>query len=462
MDIKVANYFKSIENKNVAFCGIARTNLPLTQLYSKYGAKVVALDKKEREAFLNILPVLESANVKTKFGENYLENLDCEIFFRTPAFYYNSKEIQDIIKSGVQVTSEIETFFDVCPAKIFAITGSDGKTTTTSIIAAILEKTNKNVFLGGNIGKPLLPRIEEIESEDFAVAELSSFQLISMKKSPQVAVITNVSPNHLDVHETMEEYIQSKLNILNYQAEDDVLVLNEDNEITRGFKSLCKGELRTFSVKEKVENGAYCDQKGDIFIVENGEETFILNKSEIFIKGEHNVENFLAAFSATFDQVDVKDLIEVAKTFSGVEHRIEFVRNVDGVDYYNDSIATSPTRTIAGLKAFGKKIILIAGGYDKKIPHAPMAPFVNEFVKILILMGDTASKIEESVKNDTTYNKDLKIIYVDSMEEAVKVARENAVAGDVVSLSPAAAAFDKYKDFEERGRHYKTIVKELK
>ena len=319
------------------------------------------------------------------------------------------------------------------------------------------------MHLGGNIGKPLLPEIESIRSDDYAVVELSSFQLISMRKSPDVAVVTNLAPNHLDIHKDMQEYIDSKKNIILHQNAFSKAVLNLDNEITNGFSESVRGQLAKFSVKEKLYNGAYLDGT-TICYSDYGKVTEIMDYRDIKIPGMHNVENYLAAISAVWGIVDVDTIVAVAKTFGGVEHRAEFVREYKGVKYYNDSIASSPTRTALGtLSLYDEKIIIIAGGYDKHIPYEPLGPVINEKVKLLILLGDTAPKIEAAVKNADNYDESkIEIVNVSNMEEAVNEAVARAESGDIVSLSPASASFGLYRNFEERGNHFKSIVNGLK
>ena len=364
--------------------------------------------------------------------------------------------------SGRVLTSEMEVFFDLCPCKLIAVTGSDGKTTTTTIISEFLKAAGKNVHLGGNIGKPLLPEIESISEDDFAVAELSSFQLISMRKSPDIAVVTNLAPNHLDIHKDMQEYIDSKKNIVLHQNAFSKAVVNLDNAIADSFSESVRGQLAKFSVKQEVANGAFL--KGTTVCYNDyGTVTEIMDISDIRIPGMHNVENYLAAISAVWGLVDVDTIVKVAREFGGVAHRAEFVREFKGVKYYNDSIASSPTRTACGtLSLYKEKIAIIAGGYDKNIPYAPLGPVINDKVKLLILLGDTAPKIEEAVREAENFDEAaIKIIHVTNMEEAVQAAVENTVAGDIVSLSPASASFGLYKNFEERGNHFKSIVNGL-
>ena len=375
---------------------------------------------------------------------------------------YLTPALQQARESGVAVTSEMELFFELCPCKIYAVTGSDGKTTTTSVIAEFLKAQGFRVFLGGNIGFPLLPRIEQIGPDDRAVVELSSFQLISMRKSPDVAVVTNVAPNHLDVHKDMQEYIDAKRNIYLHQGGLSRTVINADNEITASFLPEIRGEALQFSRKTTPKLGCYLAEDGTLTMADRHSVTPVLHMEEIKIPGIHNVENYLAAISAVWGEVSKETIVEVAKSFAGVEHRIELVRELDGVKWYNDSIASSPTRTIAGLNSFRQKIILIAGGYDKKIPFEPLAPKILEKVKVLILMGVTAPKIEAAVTSCAGYAESgLRILHVSSMQEAVEQAKQAAGEGDIVSLSPACASFDLYPDFEARGRHFKELVKAL-
>lgn len=455
-------FFKSVKGKKIAFCGIGKSNLPLIYKFIEKGAEVYACDRRDRSQLApGQAEELESAGAKLILGDGYLNNLNVDIIFRTPGMNYFLPELTEARKKGIVVTSEMEVFFDLCPCKIFAVTGSDGKTTTTTLIATMLKEQGYNVHLGGNIGTPLLPIIEEIGENDIAVAELSSFQLISMRKSPDVSVVTNVAPNHLDVHKTMDEYIDAKKNIFMHQNAFTRTVLNADNEITASFVDEVRGTLSYFSYNSPVSRGAYLDGD-DICVADKNGVVKIMNKHEIRIPGEHNVENYLAAISAVWGYVDVETIVKVAREFGGVEHRIEFVREKDGVKYYNDSIATSPTRTIAGLKAFNQKLIVLAGGYDKHIPFEPLAPYAVEKIKVLILTGPTADAIEKAIRSDKNFdNCGMKILRSESLEQSVKIAHEIAKEGDIVSLSPACASFDAYPNFEERGNHYKKLVNEL-
>lgn len=457
MNNAVKEYFENMKGKRIAFCGLGRSNLPLINMYKSFGAEVIACDKRSFEALGDTAVSLKENGIELSLGESYLENLNAEVLFRTPGMNYNMPDLVALREQGVIVTSEMETFFEICPCKIIAVTGSDGKTTTTTIISEFLKAEGKTVHLGGNIGKPLLPEIFDIKEDDFAVVELSSFQLISMKKSPSISVVTNITPNHLDVHKDMEEYIEAKRNIVNYQSEECVTVLNYNNEITRSFADNLNTEVRFFN--EKVSNKSSVYRKDNCIYFDD---TKVLDVKDIAIPGEHNVENYMAAIGAVYGIVSIETINNVSKTFGGVAHRAELVRTLNGVRYYNDSIASSPTRTIKGmLSLFEQKIILICGGYDKNIPYAPLGPVVNEKVKTLILVGATAPKIESAVKDAENFTDDLTIINVSSLEEAVNKAFEVAKDGDIVSLSPASASFDMFRDFEHRGNYFKELVNAL-
>ena len=454
-------FWEQISSKKIAMCGIGISNTPLIENFLSKGARVIACDRRTREQIGPLCEHLESLGAELKLGENYLDNLEVDIIFRTPGMSFNLPELKEARKRGIAVTSEMEVFFDLCPTKIFAVTGSDGKTTTTTLIAKMLESEGYKVHVGGNIGEPLLPRIEQIGPDDYVVVELSSFQLISMRKSPDIAVVTNVAPNHLDVHKDMDEYVEAKKNILLHQGAFSRTVLNYDNDITLGFRDDVRGQSLSFSMHHPIKNGAWLGSDGYLNMSYRGISAPIMHRDDITILGDHNVENYLAAISAVWGYVGADTIRRVAKEFGGVEHRIEFVREVNGVKYYNDSIASSPTRTIAGLKAFDKKVILIAGGYDKQIPFEPMAPYVIDKVKLLLLSGPTAKKIEQAVTAHEGYNGTPEIVHVKDIAEAVAIANDRADEGDVVTLSPACASFDAFPNFAARGNYFKDLVNKL-
>ncbi len=454
---KMEEFLRSMNGKEVAVLGIGVSTRPLIGLLCKAGAKVTACDKKTREQLGDTARQLEEMGVRLQLGEGYLENLTQEVIFRSPGIRPDLPSLEQAKAQGSRLTSEMEVFFEVCPCPILAVTGSDGKTTTTTLIAEMLKAEGKRVWLGGNIGQPLLPMAGEMKAEDFAVVELSSFQLMTMGKAPHVAVVTNVTPNHLDVHKGMEEYVSAKENIFLGQGADDLLVCNLDNDLSAAMAKKAPGKVRTFSRQEKVESGAWFENDT---IYYNG--TPWIRREDIRIPGIHNVENYMAAICAVADYIRPETALQVAREFAGVEHRIEFVREVRGVKYYNDAIATSPARAIAGLHSFDQKLIVIAGGYDKKIPFDAYGEEACHHVKLLILNGATAPKLRQAVENAPSY-KDcgIQIAEKATLEEAVQFAWEQAQEGDIVTLSPVCASFDAYPNFMTKGRAYKEMVSRL-
>ena len=396
------------------------------------------------------------------FGENYLEKLvGFDLIFRSPSCLPTVPELELEAQRGAIITTEIEMLIEMSPAKVIGVTGSDGKTTTTSLIASILKKAGYNTWIGGNIGTPLFTKLPEIKEDDIVVLELSSFQLMGMKVSPSISVITNITPNHLNVHKDYEEYIDAKKNILKYQDENGILVLNYDNEITNKCSKEANGKVIFFSSKEKLENGYIVDDK-IIKQCQDNVRKYILDTSEVKLRGNHNFENIATALAATEGLVKPDIAVEAIKEFNSVEHRLEFVREIDGVKWYNDSVSSSPTRTIAGLNSYEENIVLIAGGYDKNLDYTPIAKPIVEKVKCLILLGQTSGKIFEAVKEELELqNKQLPIYMCNTLEETVEQAKKHAKSGDVVLFSPASASFDMFKNFADRGNKFKDIVNKL-
>lgn len=453
-------YIESIKNKRIGVIGVGVSNMPLIVKLLENGCDVTACDKRTADAMGEDYEKLAALGAKFMLGEDYLENLDFDIVFRTPGLMPFDEHLEKVRQRGGIVTSEMEVFFALCPCRIIAVTGSDGKTTTTTIISELLKAQGYNVHLGGNIGRPLLCDVDSMSPEDFAVLELSSFQLHSMYCKPNVAVITNISPNHLDKHKDYQDYIDAKSAIFLNQDEDCRLVLNHENEYSEYYRKQAKSAVAYFSRVFKPENGVYSDDK-NIYRVKNGREEAVMRIDDIKLPGTHNLENYMAAFAATEGLVSDEICIRVAKTFNGVEHRLERVRVKDGVVYINDSIGTSPSRTAAGLHALKVKPILIAGGYDKHIPFDSLGDEICQNVKALYLTGATADKISDAVKSSKYYTDDFKMIIMDDFKETVLAASNAAESGDIVLLSPACAAFDKFKNFMERGKYFKQIVMEL-
>ena len=446
-------YFTSLKGKKIAVLGLGVSNRPLVRLLLEFGCAVTGCDRTEREKLDAEVLELEKAGCALRVGEGYLDELDADVVFRTPGMHPGNPALEALRAKGAQVTSEMEVFFAVCPCRILAVTGSDGKTTTTTLISEMLKAEGKTVWLGGNIGTPLLPLVRQMQPADFAVVELSSFQLMDMTRSPAVAVVTNLSPNHLDVHKDMDEYVEAKKNIFRFQSAADKLVLNADNAITDSFTG--NGYTCRFSRK----GSAHVCLQGDI-ICRGGEE--VLNVRDILLPGVHNIENYMAAIAAVEGIVSDETVRQVARTFGGVEHRIELVRIKDGVRFYNDSIASSPSRTIAGLRSFDEKVILIAGGYDKHIPYDVLGPEICAHVKKLFLGGATGPQIRAAVEDSAAYVPGQpEIVDCGNFEDAVRAAAAAAQAGDVVLMSPASAAFDQFKNFMVRGNLFKKLVMEL-
>ncbi len=459
MNTALSQFLNAVKNKRCAVIGMGVSNTPLVRLLLSAGARVMVCDKKENHDE-TLLSEFRGLGAEFSFGETYLSAISgFDIIFKTPGMRYDVPELLAAEKSGSVITTEMEQFLKLCPCMSIGITGSDGKTTTTTIIGELLKKAGKRCFVGGNIGRPLLPDADEMKPEDFAVIELSSFQLMKIKYSTDISVITNITPNHLDMHKSMEEYTEAKKQI--FAASSGRVVLNFDNSVTRDIAVEVGERAVLFSSREILDDG-YCVENGFIVRRKNKRSEKILALSDIKIPGMHNVENYMAAIAACEGFVSKDDILSVAREFGGVEHRMELVREKDGVRYYNDSIASSPTRTIAGLRAFGRKVILIAGGYDKNIPFDELGEVAQEYVKTLILVGKTAEKIRLAVTEAPGYAPEkLPVIMCASFEEAVKAASDAAESGDIVTLSPACASFDMFENFMLRGKRFKELVAEL-
>ena len=463
--LTAATVFAELQGKEIALIGLGVSHRPVAKLLAQKGMKVTIYDKKSPEELGEAAKELTAMGVAFVTGADYLQKLRGDVIFRTPGMYFNHPRLRELMKAGCAVTSELELFMQCCPCPIIGVTGSDGKTTTTSLIAEMLRQSGKTVHLGGNIGRALFPELETVKPDDMAVVELSSFQLLSMRQSPEIAVVTNVTPNHLDVHGTMEEYIAAKKNIFLHQGAFTATVLNADCDYSIGHRVYhdmrydVRGKLAEFSLEKPVTTGAYLDDNDNIVYAEDGTVTQIMPASDIRLPGRHNIANYCTAIAAVWGLVQPEQIREVARTFGGVEHRIEFVREADGVKYYNDSIATSPSRVISGVRAFNQKIIAIQGGSDKGNDLSVMVPDLLTHVKILILNGATADKIEQAVLAAPDYDPDqLQIIKVKDLAQAVEAARKAAQPGDIVSLCPACPAFDQFKTFEYRGREFKRLV----
>ena len=467
-------YIETIKGKKVAFVGMGVANTPCAEFLAKHGIDVWACDRRDKDYIgAEICENLEKLGVHFSLGEDYLDILpQMDIVFRSHGILpFQNPWIGECINRGQKVTTEMEVFFEYCPAKIFAVTGSNGKTTTTTLISKMLEAEGNRIFLGGNIGKALMPELDNITADDIAVVELSSFQLLTMGnlvKKPDVAVVTNIECTHQDHHISLDEYVDAKRNILIYQDSAARTVLNADCDYSIGgtvyhdMRYDVRGVLSQFSIKHPVSRGAYMDTAdGNIYYTDGYSKTLVMNKSDIVIPGDHNIENYCTAICAVWGYVSADTIKSIAQTFGGVEHRIEFVREFEGVRYYNDSIATSPSRVISGLKAFGTRIIVIMGGSDKGNDMTEMVPYILKYVKTLVLNGATANKIYDCVVNHPDFDGQTEVIKTDVLKNALDIAKDNAQSGDIVSLCPACPAFDQFKTFEYRGREFKRLVNEF-
>ncbi len=458
--IELNNYLK---NRKVAIIGLGVSNIPLLDYMHNVGAKVTVFDNRIIEDIpKDTMKKITDYAMEFSLGPNNLSKLEgFDIIFRSPSCLPTVPELQKEVERGAILTSEIEMLMKLCPGKVIGVTGSDGKTTTTTLIYEILKANGYNCYLGGNIGTPLFTKLSEITPDDIIVLELSSFQLMGMEISPSISVITNISPNHLNVHSSYEEYIDAKKNIFKYQDKDGIIVLNYDNAITKAAAKEANGKVVFFSSKTKLEDGIILD--GDIIKeCKDKLRRHILSTNTVALRGVHNYENICAAIAATSSLVKVEDAVKAVQEFKGVQHRLEFIRELDGVKWYNDSIGTSPTRTIAGLHSFDERIVLIAGGYDKHLDYTPIAKPILEKVDSLILIGDTAPKIFDAVKEEAEkQGKDIKIYMCDEFKNTVLVAKKVAKPGQIVLFSPASASFDLFRNFEERGNKFKELVNNI-
>ncbi len=460
MSDHLERFKRDMAGKTVGVVGIGVSNTPIITMLAGFGVSVRAFDKRPVEQLGDPGKSLMDLGVALFCGEDYMDHLSGDLIIKTPGMRFDHPALERARKQGSKITSEMELFFEYCPCEIIGITGSDGKTTTTSLIYEMLSRTDRKIHLGGNIGYPLLCRLGEIQEEDLVVAELSSFQLHTLRKSAHVGLVTNLSPNHLDMHKGMEEYVEAKTNLFRFQDEKDLLILNHDNAITASFEKEAKGRLRVFSFKgDHGMSGAFYQDEAIYLRDESGKCRKLIDRARLKLRGNHNVENFMAACLAAADYCSENEMIAVAEQFGGVRHRMEFIREVRGVRFYNDSIGSSPTRTVATLMSFEKKVRLIAGGYDKKIPFDLLGEAVPNHVDKLYLCGVTAEKIRQAVLAKTP---DFPIELFSDLKSAIEKAYEDSAAGEIVLLSPACASFDQFKNFEERGDFFASVVKELK
>ena len=460
---RLEEFNKFVKYKKVAIIGLGVSNLPLLDYFYNLDSKISVFDNREKEELdKEIIQKLDEYGIEYYGGKDNLEHLvGFNIIFRSPSVMPYRPELKAELDRGAIITTEIEMVLKLTPSKVIGITGTEGKTTTTSIVYEIIKQAGYKCFLGGNIGKPIFTEVENMRPEDVIVLELSSFQLTSMDVSPQISVVTNIFPDHLNVHSSYEEYREEKKNIFKHQNENGIVVLNYDNDFTRGFAKEVNGKTIFFSSKEKLQDGFMYDlADGIIKYAEDGIRRHIIKKEDIKLRGIHNYENICAALAATSSLVDIEAAAKTIKEFIGVEHRLEFVRELNGVKWYNDSIGTSPASTMAGLNAFDEDIILLAGGSDKGLDYDEIGELIAKKVKTLILTGPTATKIEEATRKAIN-GENVEICFTENLEESVRLANKKAIKGEVVLFSPASASFDAFKNFAQRGDKFKEFVKAL-
>ncbi len=458
---ELETFEKNLKNQKVAVIGLGVSNMPLIDYLDEKQADVTVFDdREENKVNIDVINKVKRYGFKYFLGKGNLENLKgFDLIFRSPSCLPTKLELVAEKERGAIVTTEIEQLMKMAPCKIIGITGSDGKTTTTTLTNEILKNAGYNVHLGGNIGIPLFTKLNEIMPEDIIVLELSSFQLMGMQISPDISAITNIAPNHLNIHKDYQEYIEAKKNIFKYQNENGILVLNADNELTNACKNEANGKVIMFSSSQKLDNG-YIVEDGIIKKCEDGIRRHIINTADLKLKGMHNFQNICTALALTETLVDTDSAIDTIKAFSGVNHRLELVRTIDGVEWYNDSASTSPTRGISALNAFNnKEIILIAGGADKNLDYTPIGKPIVDKVKTLILIGQTATKIYDAVKSELEkQNKQLNIHMCQTFQESLELAKRIAKTGQIVLFSPASTSFDMFKDMYDRGDQFKMAV----
>lgn len=486
MNNKLEAFRSEICTKTVSVIGLGVSNTPVIDFLLSCGAKVIGRDRKTADALGDLAAALTDKGVTLRLGEDYLADIREDVIFKAPGIRPDLPEFLDAQARGCALTSEMEVFLALCPAPVFAVTGSDGKTTTTTLIYTMLsaqakkDASTKKVYVGGNIGKPLLPEIESITEDDVVVLELSSFQLQALKTGrqlqpwPHAACITNVTPNHLNWHTDMAEYTDAKTEIFANQARGGRLVLNYENELTRAMAKDAAGHVTYFSSVHDLTaclsadaqhhaDAVIFEKNGEIVITSDAEEEPfpILAVADILLPGRHNVENYMTAIAAVRGYVDPDTITEVAKTFGGVEHRQEFVCERGGVKYYNSSIDSSPTRTIAALRAFRQKLIVILGGADKGVPFDSLAKPLSEHAKAVILTGAARDKIADALKQSPEFTAGSIPVYnIPNFTDAIDAARDAAEPGDIVILSPACTSFDAFPNFEVRGNTFKNHVLE--
>lgn len=450
-----------LQNKNVLLVGLAKTGVSTIKKLDKLGANIIVNDIKTKDKLEEIIKDIQNLErVEYILGHHPEDISNIDLTIVSPGVPLDLPFIQKIKESNIKIIGEVELAYRLSNHPTFiGITGTNGKTTTTSLVGEIFKKANKDTYVVGNIGNPVIDTVDLTDEKSFLITELSSFQLESIEDfKPKVSTIINITEDHLNRHHTMENYIEAKARIYKNQDASDFCILNYDDSIVRELANYTKAKVLYFSQKDKVEQGAYLDENNNIVIDIDGKKVVLMNKNELSLPGSHNLENAMAAILMSYvSNIDIDVIKETLKTFKGVEHRLEFVTNKNGIMFVNDSKGTNPDSTIKAITSYERPIVLIAGGMDKQSDFTEMMKYATENVKALVLLGETADKIELSAKNQGIEN----IAKVSCMEEAVKKAYEIAQSGDVVLLSPACASWDMYPNFEARGLDFKENIYKL-
>lgn len=476
-------YLAALRGRHAAVVGIGVSNVPLIRFLCRAGARVTAFDRRDELDLASELAALAGFDVEYRLGPGYLDTLgQFGLVYLSPGVSPDQPEIVSARGAGAQFSSEIDVVLHLARCPVLAVTGSSGKTTTTTLVGRVLARhaeahvPARRVMVGGNIGEALVEKALDVAPDDIIVLELSSFQLKPLCVSPDIGAVLNITPNHLDVHPTMEDYAWSKGNILRHQGREGWAVLGADSAPAAAFASEAPGHVAMFSVERRVECGAWLEGTSLMLRWSDGQELAVMDRSQLLIPGMHNVQNALAAMAlARAAGADAESMAQSISSFRGVEHRLEPVAELGGVQYVNDSIATTPARTIAALRAVERPIVLIAGGYDKHLPFDDVADEAIGKVRAVVLIGVTAPQIEEALLNARARwaasaaaasataaapiePPAIEIVHADTFERAVGEAARLARPGDMVLLSPACASYGMFRNFVERGRTFKELV----
>ncbi|MBU0704140.1 MAG: UDP-N-acetylmuramoyl-L-alanine--D-glutamate ligase [Chloroflexi bacterium] len=456
----------AIRNSHVVILGLARQGTALARFLVRAGAEVTISDLRAEEELSDSLAELAGLPVRYVLGEHPLSLLDrADLLCLSGGGPLDAPIVVEAQRRDIPLSNDAQLFLERCPAPVIGITGSAGKTTTTALVGEMCRAAGFRTWVGGNIGNPLIADLNEIKPDDRVVMELSSFQLEIMRTSPHIAAVLNITPNHLDRHGTMEAYIEAKRNVVAHQKSDDFALLGYDDANARALALETAAQLLWFSGGAEVDEGAF-RTNGELTLRMGGEDRVICQTSEVRLRGRHNLLNVLAACAlAGVSGVDLEAMRQVATTFTGVEHRLELVRELNGACWYDDSIATAPERSLAALRSFEEPIVLLAGGRDKKLPWDEFARETVQRVRQLVTFGEAgpmiARVVEQAAGSRRQEAKLERITQVKTMEEAVEAAARLAQPGDVVLLSPGGTSFDAFRDFAERGDRFKQLVQEL-